>query len=683
MNLRLPVAALDFAAIQQGRPRSVGQIILHLAVLAENRRNEQRIAQHVLAVEHIARRVIRELQHHRAHHRHAVFMRLHRLAVQVGHQAALELGELAADIHALLVKQPRHAVARRAVQAAVGGQEAKLHPALVNIRRRGGLKAGNIVAPVAEAAVAHGQTRAQRFRHRDVSRGVIAAPMHRELLTADRRAAGEQNRFPFALAILHNVKDDLVVQVGVIVVHIDRVAAVEPPDVAHRDALAEVGLEAVHAHVHQLIEVRSVPLAGIRIGEIDNRHARLPHIGLEEAAVGLFQQVAMLHAFLEQRRRLTDVRVNPAADVQPLLVVTLKHSHRVGERVMIPLEVAPVEALHPVAVEVEHGQRNVALRHAVDEGGSRLFVVIRGKRGGQPQTERPRGHERRATRQRGVQVERVLRRAAVNHVVDHRFALVRELDALHLFRRDFKGHVACVLHQHTVTAVGHVERDVLVRQLRRRAAIRVPHINRLTVLDVRAEAFAQTVNAFAHVQLEALGHVGRAVRQKRTGCAVLLQRTTHAAPTGRRQDAVADHIVHRPIAALADARGQVAGGEVGVVVILADFRCHVLFIRRKLRILARRAGKVRHLHADDVLARRSEHNVKRAAVENVAAVANRAAGADDVQLLVVLDDAHGLRGVGHHIVLPDDPVTLRKTHVDALLYDNIDGFFMRTGRGNR
>ena len=173
------------------------------------------------------------------------------------------------------------------------------------------------------------------------------------------------------------------------------------------------------------------------------------------------------------------------------------------------------------------------------------------------------------------------------------------------------------------------------------------------------------------------------MRQKRTGCAVLLQRTTHAAPTGRRQDAVADHIVHRPIAALADARGQVAGGEVGVVVILADFRCHVLFIRRKLRILARRAGKVRHLHADDVLARRSEHNVKRAAVENVAAVANRAAGADDVQLLVVLDDAHGLRGVGHHIVLPDDPVTLRKTHVDALLYDNIDGFFMRTGRGNR
>ena len=85
--------------------------------------------------------------------------------------------------------------------------------------------------------------------------------MHRELLTADRRAAGEQNRFALALAILHNVKDNLVVQVGVIVVHIDRVAAVEPPDVAHRDALAEVGLEAVHAHVHQLIEVSSVPLA--------------------------------------------------------------------------------------------------------------------------------------------------------------------------------------------------------------------------------------------------------------------------------------------------------------------------------------------------------------------------------------------------------------------------------------
>ena len=149
-------------------------------------------------------------------------------------------------------------------------------------------------------------------------------------------------------------------------------------------SIAEVGLEAVHAHVHQLIEVRSVPLAGIRIGEIDNRHARLPHIGLEEAAVGLFQQVAMLHAFLEQRRRLTDVRVNPAADVQPLLVVTLEHSHRVGERVMIPLEVAPVEALHPEAVKMEYTQWNISVCHSLDKGIGRLFIIVCCKGCGKP-----------------------------------------------------------------------------------------------------------------------------------------------------------------------------------------------------------------------------------------------------------------------------------------------------------
>ena len=40
----------------------------------------------------------------------------------------------------------------------------------------------------------------------------------------------------------------------------------------------------------------------------------------------------------------------------------LEQAFRIGELGLVPIEVAPFEFLHPTAVEVEHGQRNVALR---------------------------------------------------------------------------------------------------------------------------------------------------------------------------------------------------------------------------------------------------------------------------------------------------------------------------------
>ena len=59
------------------------------------------------------------------------------------------------------------------------------HPAFVNIRRSGGLKAGNIVAPEAEAAVGQRlRPGTQCFRHGDIGGEIIAAPMSRA--TADR-----------------------------------------------------------------------------------------------------------------------------------------------------------------------------------------------------------------------------------------------------------------------------------------------------------------------------------------------------------------------------------------------------------------------------------------------------------------------------------------------------------------
>ena len=65
----------------------------------------------------------------------------------------------------------------------------------------------------------------------------------------------------------------------------------------------------------------------------------------------------------------------------------LEHCGRVGELAGIPLEVAPLEFLHPEAVEVEYRKGNVAFGHAVDKGIDGFLIVLGGKGCRQPETE--------------------------------------------------------------------------------------------------------------------------------------------------------------------------------------------------------------------------------------------------------------------------------------------------------
>ena len=129
------------------------------------------------------------------------------------------------------------------MQPAVAGEQAELAPALVHIRRGGGLEAGDVVAPEAEAAVAHAQPGTEGFRHGDIAGAVVAAPVHGELLPPRRGAAGKEDGLALAAHLAEQVKDHFVVQEGVVVVHVQRVGAVEVADVPDGDALAEIGLE--------------------------------------------------------------------------------------------------------------------------------------------------------------------------------------------------------------------------------------------------------------------------------------------------------------------------------------------------------------------------------------------------------------------------------------------------------
>ncbi len=102
---------------------------------------------------------------------------------------------------------------------------------------------------------------------------VVPAPVHRELLAADGRRPGVEHRLAFAAVLAQRLEDRLVVQLGVVVVHPLGVAAVVVHDV-DRDPLAEVGLEAVDAHLHEGAQLARVPGPRVRVGEVDEAPSR-------------------------------------------------------------------------------------------------------------------------------------------------------------------------------------------------------------------------------------------------------------------------------------------------------------------------------------------------------------------------------------------------------------------------
>ena len=661
MGLSLPMAALHPAAVQQTGPLAVGQIVIHMAVRMEHGRHQQAFAHHVLTIQRIAGGIVGEFQHHGAHHGRAVLVRLHRRAVQVGHQAALEAGELPHHVAAFLIEKPRHPVAAGTVQTAVAGQKAERRPALVHIGGRGLLKAGNIVAPEAEAAVAHAQTGAQGLRHGDVASAVVAAPVNGELLASGGGAAGKQNGFALAPFFLQQVKHHLIVQKGVVVVHMQRIHSVVIGDVPHGDALAEVGLQAVHAHAQNLPQMIAVPCPRVGVGHVQNAHARLPQVGLPYVAVSLFQQIAVLHALPEQGAGLTDIGIDPAAEMKPPVVIALEHPHGIGEGLLVPGEVAPVEALHPEAVEVEHAQGDIPIRHALNEGRGGLFVIVGGKGRGQPQAEAPRGHQGGPSGQGGVAVQHGLGCAAIDHVVNDGLSLGRELHPLHLFTGHFEAHVGGVLHEDTIAPIGHIEGDILVGLLAGGAAVGVPHIDGLAVFHIGGEAFAQTIDALAHVQHQRVAHVGLA--------GILVQRPAHAAERAAGEHpAVLRHIVHLPVFALLHPGGQLAAGEGDRLVGFFNDGVHRLLVGLEMRGVIPLAREVGHGDADDVLPGRGKGHVQRTAVQRIAPVMDGAAGGQHVQRVGTLFHPNRLCGVLHLEVGTDQPITVGKFHSFQLLY---------------
>ena len=216
------------------------------------------------------------------------------------------------------------------------------------------------------------------------------------------------------------------------------------------DPLAKVGLEAVYTLFHQPVQFALVPCYSFRIGKVHHTKTGLPAIPLPYITVGAHKQVTIVCCLVEKGRLLADVRVDPNADFQPLVVHPLEHSFHIRELALIPFKAAPFAFLHPETIEVEYAQGNIALVHAVNETCDGLFVVIRSEGGAEPKTEGPGRGQRRPSCQGSVTAENTL---SVRGTDDDKVQTLSRHAELHLgdgFGTDFKGNGTGFVNQNTV-----------------------------------------------------------------------------------------------------------------------------------------------------------------------------------------------------------------------------------------
>ena len=84
----VPSAAFPHLACEVIGPCARREIVGHFPAFPEHGRYQQGIPQHILPVQRLAGRVLRELQEHGAHHGYAFPVGLYRLGKDVGHQRA-------------------------------------------------------------------------------------------------------------------------------------------------------------------------------------------------------------------------------------------------------------------------------------------------------------------------------------------------------------------------------------------------------------------------------------------------------------------------------------------------------------------------------------------------------------------------------------------------------------------
>ena len=434
--------------------------------------------------------------------------------------------------------------------------------------------------------------------------------------------------------------------------HFVGIAAVVVNNVLSGDTLAEVGLERIHAHFAEGAQLSLVPLPGCGVGEVHDSHAGLPHVALPYAAVGSLYEVAALYALVKHGGALRYVGVDPYADLKTLCFQSVQHSLGVGEHSLVPCEVAPVEFLHPEAVEVEYFQRNVAARHFVDEVGNGLFVVISGERGGEPQTEGVSRGKSGLTGEGGVGGNHVGELLAADNEVLNVLALNGESYLRNGLACYLKRYLFGVIYKHAVVSGGNIERNGLVALLGACAAVVVPYFNGLTVLHEGGELLAEAVQALADADVQHFAHycavVGLVMCEERlhgvvshalVGLPLLLGDVGGSAPALFGEQLVVVIVLDVPSAALCDNNSCVAGNKLVCGLGLLYDRLEILvLVELEVGGLVNSALVVVYVYFNSVLQRGGESDVQNRTAKGHASVAYPLVGRQNVYRGLVSGD---------------------------------------------
>ena len=323
---------------------------------------------------------------------------------------------------------------------------------------------------------------------------------------------------------------------------------------------------------------------------------------------------------------------------------------------------------------MEHLQRYVALCHAVYKRVYRLLAVVGRERSRQPQTERILGHERRSAGQLCIIHDGGRRTAAADHIVFERLARDCEADARHRVGRGFKRNIAARVHEYAVAAVGQVERHALVALRRAGAAVRVPHLDRLSVLDERRELLAEAVYALADSERELFLNVRRRVvrfveearNHGASGRRHIVDYVRKRARAARRQLARDTGIVEEldSPAVAADTHRSAPRDKRHRFVVDYDVGREAVVSFQLEALAAARSGVVHDPHSDDIFEVGEERHLEVRTAERHAAVVDfgwRREQCD--RMLVAPQDFIGFGGVVYVIALLFEPQSVVEYHI--------------------
>lgn len=147
--------------------------------------------------------------------------------IDVGHQRILQLRELFQDLYSFLVVVPRLLGQVLTVEPRVAQQQTESTPALVEVGSCFAAEASDVMSSETEAGSGCRQPCSQHCGHRRINGVRVASSVAGELLASSRAGTEEAEGIVFALGLFHSLENAFVVEVGIVVMHLHWVGAVE------------------------------------------------------------------------------------------------------------------------------------------------------------------------------------------------------------------------------------------------------------------------------------------------------------------------------------------------------------------------------------------------------------------------------------------------------------------------